>query len=131
MKKITSSLFRLSLLSLLIGPMQCKTKPTVKTPDQATSLNISLAQWSIHRALENGSLQAENFAAIAKNDFGITAVEYVNSFYKDHATDAAFWQLMKVKADSLGVKSLLIMVDNEGDLGNPKEEERIIAARDK
>jgi L-ribulose-5-phosphate 3-epimerase len=127
MKKITSSLFRLSLLSLLIGPMQCKTKPTVETPDQATSLNISLAQWSIHRALENGSLQAENFAAIAKNDFGITAVEYVNSFYKDHATDAAFWQLMKVKADSLGVKSLLIMVDNEGDLGNPKEEERIIA----
>ncbi|MBI3219116.1 MAG: TIM barrel protein [Bacteroidetes bacterium] len=88
---------------------------------------MSLAQWSIHRALENGTLRAEDFADIAKNDFGITAVEYVNSFYKEHAADTAFWQMMKAKADSLGVTSLLIMIDNEGDLGNPKEEERIIA----
>jgi L-ribulose-5-phosphate 3-epimerase len=65
-----------------------------------------------------------SFASIAKNDFGIDAIEYVNSFYKDHATDKFFWEKMRAKADSLKVKSLLIMIDEEGDLGNPKTEER-------
>jgi len=93
---------------------------------QATSseLKLSLAQWSIHRAFENGELKPENFASIAKNDFGISAVEYVNGFYKDHATDVEFWKKMRATADSVGVKSLLIMVDEEGDLGNPNADER-------
>lgn len=90
-------------------------------------LKLSLAQWSIHRSLENGTLKAEDFAAIAKNDFGITAIEYVNGFYRDHATDAAFWTGMRAKADSLGVTSLLIMVDDEGDLGNPDDQARLAA----
>jgi len=87
-------------------------------------LKLSLAQWSIHRSLENGILQAEDFASIAKNDYGISAIEYVNSFYKEHALDKIFWEHMRAKADSLGVKSLLIMVDDEGDLGNPDAEQR-------
>lgn len=124
MKKFAPSIFRLTLVLLLLSLAKCKTKTSVETTDQTPSLKISLAQWSIHRAIENGALHPEDFAAIAKNDFGITAIEYVNSFYKDHATDTAFWNRMKAKADSLGVKSLLIMVDNEGDLGNPNEEER-------
>jgi sugar phosphate isomerase/epimerase len=90
-------------------------------------LKISLAQWSIHRSLEKGELKAEDFASIARNDFGITAVEYVNSFYKDHATDSSFWKKMRATSDSLGVKNLLIMVDEEGDLGSPNAEERIKA----
>ncbi len=93
---------------------------------KATSneLKLSLAQWSIHRALENGELKPENFASIAKHDFGISAVEYVNGFYREHATDVEFWKKMRATADSLGVKSLLMMVDEEGDLGNPNVEER-------
>jgi L-ribulose-5-phosphate 3-epimerase len=93
---------------------------------QATSneLKLSLAQWSIHRSLENGELKPENFASIAKHDFGISAVEYVNGFYRDHATDVEFWKKMRASADSLGVKSLLMMVDEEGDLGNPNAEDR-------
>ncbi len=99
---------------------QCTSKPDAPV----TELKLSLAQWSIHRALEAGTLLPENFAAIAKNDFGISAVEYVNSFYKAYATDEAFWKKMRSTADSLGVKSLLIMVDEEGDLGNPNAEQR-------
>jgi len=110
-------LFSLSLL-------QCKTKTETTVASSSPKLQLSLAQWSIHQALENGTLKAEDFASIAKNDFGINAVEYVNSFYKDHATDKEFWQNMRSKADDLGVKSLLIMVDAEGDLGNPNAEER-------
>lgn len=113
----------LVLLPLFIS--QCAPKSSIPV----TELKLSLAQWSIHRALEAGTLLPENFAAIAKNDFGISAVEYVNSFYKAHATDEAFWKKMRNTADSLGVKSLLIMVDEEGDLGNPNAEERKASCR--
>lgn len=79
---------------------------------------ISLAQWSLHRALENKSVNPENFAAIAAREYGIMAVEYVNSFYKEQANDERFWLQMKERADMEGVKSMLIMVDNEGILGH-------------
>ncbi len=96
---------------------------TLKSPDES-SLKISLAQWSLHRALEKGTLKAENFAPVAKKEYGILAVEYVNGFYTAHATNEKFWLQMKKTADDIGVKSLLIMVDNEGDLGDPKKSER-------
>jgi len=85
---------------------------------------ISLAQWSLHRALEKGDVLAVDFAQIAKRTYGIHAIEYVNQFYMDHAQDEGFWMEMRRKAEDEGVASLLVMVDNEGDLGNPKDEER-------
>jgi hypothetical protein len=117
---------RLLLLLTLFAIAQCKSKQSEQTTTLADMppLKLSLAEWSIHRALEKGDLKPENFASIAKNDFGISAIEYVNQFYKAHATDVSYWQMMRAKADSLGVKSLLIMVDDEGDLGNPNAAER-------
>lgn len=106
--------------------IQCDRK-TENSKDMEVSsepIRISLAQWSLHRAFQEGSLDPLDFASIAKNDYGIDAVEYVNSFYKDHANDESFWRMMKQRADSVGVRSLLIMVDEEGDLGNPDEEAR-------
>lgn len=114
------------LLFIALVGIQCKQKSTetVSASSDSSTLKISLAEWSIHRALDSGTLKAENFAAIAKNDFGITAVEYVNGFYKAHATDQAFWKKMRNTADSLGVKSMLIMVDDEGNLGSSNTAER-------
>lgn len=97
--------------------------PTMENP------KISLAQWSLHRTLEKGEIKAADFAAIAGEDYGINAIEYVNQFYVDMATSAKFWAQMKERADSAGVKSLLIMVDNEGDLGNPSKIARNTAVR--
>lgn len=90
---------------------------------------ISLAQWSLHRALEKGEIQAGDFASIAKNSYDISAVEYVNQFYVDMATSSKFWSQMKDRAHNEGVKSLLIMVDNEGDLGNLDDKERGTAVK--
>lgn len=87
-------------------------------------LKLSLAQWSLHRALEKREIKAVDFAKIAKNEYGISAVEYVNQFYVGRATDEKFWGGLKMRAEDEGVKSLLIMVDNEGDLGNPTDSER-------
>ncbi len=85
---------------------------------------ISLAQWSLHRALRAGKLDNLDFAKTTKQDFGIEAVEYVNQFFKNKAEDRGYLGEMKKRAADLGVKSLLIMIDGEGRLGDPKAEER-------
>ena len=81
--------------------------------------NISLAEWSLHRTLQSGKIDHLDFCKVAKNDFGLDAVEYVNSFFFDKAQDQSYLKEMKQRADDLGVKSLLIMCDNEGSLGDP------------
>ena len=80
---------------------------------------ISLAQWSLHRALRGGSLDHLDFARVARTEFGIEAVEYVNTFFKDKATDAGYLAEMNRRARDHGVYQHLIMIDAEGRLGDP------------
>jgi sugar phosphate isomerase/epimerase len=85
---------------------------------------ISLAQWSMNRAIKDGSIKAEDFAAITKREYGIDAIEFVNSFYRDHKKDMAYWADMLNRSESEGVSNLLIMVDAEGDLGELNRRKR-------
>ncbi len=79
---------------------------------------ISLAEWSLHRTLFDGKITNLDFPRIAKQEFGIEGVEYVNQFFKDKAKDMTYLgQLKQVCADN-GVTSVLIMIDGEGDLGD-------------
>jgi len=90
---------------------------------------ISLAEWSFHRRLfgqKGPALDHLDFAKTA-HEFGIEAVEYCNPFFMDKARDQAYLGEMKKRADEHGIKSLLIMCDNEGKLGDPEEKERIQA----
>ena len=80
---------------------------------------ISLAEWSLHRTIFDGKLDHLDFVLVAKNGFDIGAVEYVNQFFKDKAKDQSYLGEMKRRADHLGVKNLLIMIDGEGALGDP------------
>lgn len=77
---------------------------------------LSLAQWSLHRHFFDKKLDPVNFADIAINTYNINAIEYVNQFYVNSGEDEKFWIQMKDRANRAGVKSMLIMVDNEGDL---------------
>jgi len=85
---------------------------------------ISLAEWSLHRTLGAGKMTNLDFPRVAKEEFGIDAIEYVNSFFKDKAKDQAYLTELKKRCDDLGVKSLLIMVDGEGALGHANDAER-------
>jgi L-ribulose-5-phosphate 3-epimerase len=85
---------------------------------------ISLAEWSLHKALFGGKMNNLEFAAAAKNDFGIDAVEYVNQFFKDKAKDTAYLTDLKQRAADVGVQNVLIMIDGEGNLGDPDEAKR-------
>ena len=88
---------------------------------------ISLAQWSLHRALFKKDLDNLDFAKTAKLDFGIGAVEYVNQFFKDKAKDRAYLGEMLKRSRDLGVENRLIMCDGEGALGDPDEAKRLQA----
>ena len=79
---------------------------------------ISLAQWSLNRALFGNKLAALDFPVVARREFGIDTVEYVNQFFMDKATDRAWLTQLKQRCDDNGVKSGLIMCDREGALGD-------------
>ena len=85
---------------------------------------ISLAEWSLHRMLRAGELDPRDFAPLAQREFGLKAVEHVNTFFQDKAVDFAYLADMKQRADDAGVKTLLIMCDAEGELGDADEAAR-------
>jgi sugar phosphate isomerase/epimerase len=85
---------------------------------------ISLAQWSLHRTFFDKKADPLDFAKMAKTDYGIEGVEYVNQFFKDKAKDQSYLSELKKRADDHGVTSVLIMCDGEGALGDPDATKR-------
>lgn len=88
---------------------------------------ISLAQWSLHRQFFANEINNLEFPGIAKTVFGLEAVEYVNIFFADKAKDMAYLKELKLRSGDLGIKNVLIMIDNEGYLAVADEKERIKA----
>ena len=86
---------------------------------QGALFSISLAQWSVNRRIFGGELDALDFPAFTKETFGIDAVEYVNQFFMDKAQDRAWLTELRNRCEDSGVRSLLIMCDREGNLGDP------------
>ncbi len=110
------------------------------------SFRISLAQWSLHRAFFGSSstgtdrvalLQSDDpdralqgplhpldFPVIARRDYGLDGVEYVNTFMYGHADDERYLAELDRRARGEGVTSVLIMCDLEGALGDPDPDQR-------
>tara|TARA_Y100001933_G_scaffold197414_1_gene198086 strand:+ start:979 stop:1866 length:888 start_codon:yes stop_codon:yes gene_type:complete len=99
-------------------------KPEEKMVSSDPLFRISLAQWSLHRTIRAGDLDPMEFAACSTGTFGISGLEYVNSFYRERRDDASLPSELKQRATDNGATSLLIMVDGEGRLGAPDEDER-------
>src|SRR5262245_37022662 len=95
-----------------------------RAADKNPLFKISLAQWSLHRALFGKKLDPLDFPKVAKEDYGILAVEYVNQFYKDKKKDDEYVAQLKKVCGDLGVTSVLIMCDGEGALGDADEKKR-------
>jgi sugar phosphate isomerase/epimerase len=102
--------------------------PLFKDPD----IRISLAEWSFHRALEAGKMDHLDFPSRAKNEFGISAVEYVNGFFggtkmnfREAAKNRAYLNEMLKRSQDAGVYNHLLMCDDEGPLSSTNEKERL------
>jgi len=109
----------------VMGATALATTPLLAHSIEEKALRISLAQWSLHRSFRDGSLDPVDFAAIAMDKYKIDAIEFVNGLYPDKGNDEAFWNKMKSRSTDLGVKNLVLMVDDEGDLGAASENERL------
>ena len=96
----------------------------VNRPPRGQKFGISLAEWSLHKTLFAKKLDHLDFPKAARRDFGIEAIELVNQFFKDKATDAAYLAEFKKRSEGEGVRILLIMVDGEGALGDPNPVQR-------
>jgi len=91
---------------------------------QKPFFEISLAEWSFHRALSAKKMTNLDFPVIAKKQFDITILEYVNQFFKDKANDTAYLSELLNRCNDNGVKNHLIMIDGEGGLGETDKAKR-------
>lgn len=110
----------------MFGSLACRSSDDESGNRTEAWFDISLAQWSNHRALREGLSNLDWITSVPEK-YGINAVEFVNSFFKDKASDEAYLAEMKTRAADAGVKSLLIMVDGEGRLGDPNAKKRTTA----
>lgn len=97
------------------GIVQASAKPWFK---------ISLAEWSLNRALFGGQMTNMDFPRVARREYGCEGIEYVNQFFKDKAKDTKYLSELKQRCKDEGVKSVLIMCDGEGQTGHPDNAER-------
>jgi|TARA_B110000914_G_C15451052_1_gene440928 L-ribulose-5-phosphate 3-epimerase len=86
--------------------------------------NISLAQWSNHRALKGGQMTNMDWPEYTKKTYDILALEYVNQFFKDKAKDMKYLGELKKRVSDLGMTNVLIMVDGEGHIGAGSNQKR-------
>ncbi len=103
-------------------------RSNTNAPDlKGSFFEISLAQWSLHNALFSKKIDNLDFPVIAKKEFGINAVEYVNAFFMDKAKDTNYLNELLKRCSDNGVKNHLIMCDGEGNLGETDETLRLKA----
>ena len=91
---------------------------------------LSLAQWSLNKAIRYQGMDPYIFAAKAK-EYGFEGLEYVNQLYTDvtksknqAAALGKFIEKNNKLAAKHEVKNLLIMIDGEGDLSVASASER-------
>jgi len=122
LKSTAAGLGVLALPPVLLG--EDAPSKEAKRPADEPLYRISLGEYSVHRALAQGKLKHLDFAKMCKADYDIDGAEYWNMPFKDKAADKKYLEEMKQRAADAGVRSLLILVDGEGHLGDPDEAKR-------
>ncbi|WP_109299165.1 sugar phosphate isomerase/epimerase [Aquimarina sp. AU474] len=111
-------------------------KPKMETieKEHVPFFKLSLAQWSLNKAIKSGEMNPLDFAQKAK-ELGFEGVEYVSQLYTEELKkgtnpETAMQQLLdtlKAKSEAYDIQNLIIMVDHEGDLAVTDETERNLA----
>ena len=129
---------RIFLKKALIGAGAIMLSPSMKMHSDINSgFKISLAEWSLHRTIRAGEMDHLDFPSIAKNKYGISAVEYVNGLFggtkmdfKEAAKSSTYLNELLKRSKDAGVFNHLLMVDDEGSLSIPEDIERLKAVDD-
>ncbi len=87
---------------------------------------ISLAQWSLHKAIQSRMITNLEFPRIAREQFGIEGLEFVNGLWEAPTQD--YLRRLKASMQKTGTTGVLLMVDGEGMMGHSARAERMKAA---
>lgn len=106
-------------------------KAVAKNNPDELFFKLSLAQWSLNRAIREGGMNPLDFAEKAKK-MGFEGLEYVNHLYgKSYMEASNMLQAIKgvgkdllVRSKDNDIENLIIMIDGQGDLANENEKER-------
>lgn len=104
----------------LVTPAALKANPKPRRPMMKD--DISLAQWALVDEIRAGKWKTLDFARVAREDFGLNGIEYVNTLFE--VTTENYLRNLKKNAETHGVTSVLIMCDAEGDGCMPTKEGR-------
>lgn len=119
------------------------------TEQTKPKMNISLAQWSLHKTFFGelpdwetvGRLLMTNPDSLLQGDedpmrfpemaagYGVNTIELVNTFYYSKANDMEYWEEFKQKCDEAGVDVGLIMCDALGNIGDADTDARAQAVQ--
>ena len=86
----------------------------------------SLAEWSLHKSIRSQMMTNLEFPQIAKEQFGISGIEFVNTLWE--APTQYYLGRLKANMKKFGVEGVLIMCDGEGSMGHSDQKERLKAA---
>ena len=89
----------------------------------AKTYKLSLAQWSLNKPIFAGTADPMDFAKTA-SELGYEGLEYVSQLYVNDAVNfpmkntglQTILDTLKARSERYGMRNVLIMVDNEGDL---------------
>lgn len=87
---------------------------------------VSLAEWSIHRAIQSRLATNLDFPRIAREQFGIEGLEFVNALWAAPTQD--YVRSLKAAMRKTGTTGVLLMCDGEGMMGHSDRATRRKAA---
>jgi sugar phosphate isomerase/epimerase len=87
---------------------------------------VSLAQWSLHKAIQSRLITNLDFPRIAREHFGIEGLEFVNTLWGSPTAD--YIGTVRRHMHETGTKCVLIMCDAEGFMGHQDKVQRFRAA---
>jgi L-ribulose-5-phosphate 3-epimerase len=93
---------------------------------QTRKFKISLAEWSLHKAIQSRLITNLDFPRITREQFGIEGLEYVNQLWQAPVAD--YVRRLKAAQASTGTRCVLIMCDGEGFMGHPEKTVRLAAS---
>jgi sugar phosphate isomerase/epimerase len=109
-----------------ISRRQVLLTPAALAAAQAAPQAASLAAWSFSGSFFQGRWKLLELPGILRDKLGIDALEHVNQFFENPTL--GYLQKLNRACTDVGVKSTILMVDNEGSTASPDKAERRLSA---
>ncbi len=106
------------------SPMLAPLRAAAAAPASADPFSISLAEWSLNKTLRAEKMTNLDFPRVAREQFDIDCIEFVDQFFVKKARDMAYLSELKKRAGDEGVSMGLIMIDTNGPLGAARDSMR-------